>query len=132
MECEARYELTYLAMPDRCYARASTGKRCQYNGTRWILIAGGISAWVCAHHDDPHITLYEPQMSSFPHLADTIRDLRKIRGWSQKDLSERSGVNESTIQSYENGNCNPSLHKLAALAQAFDAKPSGLLEGAGL
>jgi len=65
-------------------------------------------------------------------LGDTIRELREIRGWSIRDLSERSGVGRANICEYENCNQYPSLSSLAKIAAAFDAKPSELLDDAGL
>jgi len=65
-------------------------------------------------------------------LGDTIRDLREIRGWSIRDLSERSGVARSNIWENENHNQHPELRSLAKIAAAFDAKPSELRDDAGL
>jgi len=65
-------------------------------------------------------------------LGDTIRELREIRGWSIRDLSERSGVARGNIWEQENKNSRPSLRSLAKIAAAFDAKPSELLDDAGL
>jgi transcriptional regulator with XRE-family HTH domain len=65
-------------------------------------------------------------------LGDTIRELREIRGWSIRDLSERSGVGRANICEHENHNQHPSLPSLAKIADAFDAKPSELLKDAGL
>jgi len=65
-------------------------------------------------------------------LGDTIRELREIRGWSIRDLSERSGVARAPICEYENNNQHPSLRSLAKIAAAFNARPSELLDDAGL
>jgi len=65
-------------------------------------------------------------------LGDTIRELREIRGWSIRDLSERSGVARAPICEYENNNQHPELRSLAKIAAAFDARPSELLDDAGL
>jgi len=65
-------------------------------------------------------------------LGDTIRELREIRGWSIRDLSERAGVARAPICEYENNNQRPSLSSLAKIAAAFDARPSELLDDAGL
>jgi len=65
-------------------------------------------------------------------LGDTIRDLREIRGWSIRDLSERSGVARAPICKYENHDRHPQMRSLAKIAAAFDAKPSELLDDAGL
>jgi len=65
-------------------------------------------------------------------LGDTIRELREIRGWSIRDLSERSGVARAPICKYENHKRHPKMKSLAKIAAAFDARPSELLDDAGL
>jgi len=71
-------------------------------------------------------------MPDLDALGDTIRELREIRGWSIRDLSERSGVARAPICEYENNNQRPSLRSLERIAAAFDARPSELLDDAGL
>ncbi|MCS3667381.1 transcriptional regulator with XRE-family HTH domain [Salinibacter ruber] len=71
-------------------------------------------------------------MPDLDALGDTIRELREIRGWSIRDLSERAGVARAPICKYENNNQRPSLSSLAKIAAAFDARPSELLDDAGL
>jgi transcriptional regulator with XRE-family HTH domain len=71
-------------------------------------------------------------MPDLDALGDTIRELRQIRGWSIRDLSERSGVARAPICEYENHNQHPELSSLARIADAFDARPSELLDAAGL
>jgi len=65
-------------------------------------------------------------------IGDTIKELREIRGWSIRDLSERAGVGRANICEHENHNQHPSLPSLAKIADAFDARPSDLLKDAGL
>jgi len=65
-------------------------------------------------------------------LGDTIKELREIRGWSIRDLSERAGVGRANVCEYENYNQHPELKSLAKIAAAFDARPSELLDDAGL
>jgi transcriptional regulator with XRE-family HTH domain len=71
-------------------------------------------------------------MKDFPRIGKSIKELRQLRGWSRRELAKRSGICRSTLKSYESGQCNPTLKKLCAVAEAFDAKPSGLLADAGL
>jgi len=66
------------------------------------------------------------------NIGDTIRELREMRGWSIRDLSERAGVGRANVCEYENHNQHPELRSLAKIADAFDAKPSELLKDAGL
>jgi len=121
-------------MTDQCDARASKGHRCQFNGSRWTLTQRGVAAWVCAHHDDSHVKLHQDPttMDDFPNIGTTIKELREMRDWSQRELSRQCGVSRKTLQSYESGKCNPTLKQLYAVAEAFDARPSGLLKDAGL
>ena len=40
-------------------------------------------------------------------IGEQIRELRKERGLTQKELGERSGIAEPTIRRYELGKLNP-------------------------
>lgn len=60
---------------------------------------------------------------------DNIRYLRKLNGWTQKELAERLGVGESTISQYENGHREPDTEMLLKLAEAFDTTIDYLLRG---
>jgi transcriptional regulator with XRE-family HTH domain len=53
-------------------------------------------------------------------LAEQIFGLRERRGWSWKDLAERSGIPLATIARLEDGDCEGySLSVLRSLAAAF-------------
>jgi len=47
-----------------------------------------------------------------------LRELRKYRKWSQKDLSEKSGIPQSTISRIEHG-LTPTDRQVAKLIKAF-------------
>jgi transcriptional regulator with XRE-family HTH domain len=49
-----------------------------------------------------------------------IREYRKMKGWSQKRLSQESGVNESSIKQYELGTRNPKPETLQKIAEALE------------
>ena len=51
--------------------------------------------------------------------APAMRRARKAAGLTLRELSERSGLSEVTICSYENGTRTPRLPKLVALADAL-------------
>ena len=53
------------------------------------------------------------------NVANTIRQLRDIRGWTQKRLSEVSGVPRPTLASLESGGANPTLSVLVQVAEAL-------------
>ncbi|WP_050699003.1 helix-turn-helix domain-containing protein [Anaeromassilibacillus senegalensis] len=52
-------------------------------------------------------------------LAQNIRNLRKARGWTQKELANKTGLSYSAVVSYENGLREPTGRALAALEQIF-------------
>jgi len=65
-------------------------------------------------------------------LGDTVRELRHIRGWTQKEYAARAGVHHGYVSHLECGRKTPSLKILLVLAAPFDATPSELLAEARL
>ncbi|MFC3173488.1 helix-turn-helix domain-containing protein [Novosphingobium bradum] len=63
-------------------------------------------------------------------VGNNLRTLRTLRGWSQEEFAERSGIHRTYISGVERGLRNPTVTVLAALARALDIAPAGLLEGA--
>ncbi|MVM36532.1 helix-turn-helix domain-containing protein [Spirosoma sp. HMF3257] len=57
-------------------------------------------------------------------VGQQIREARKAKGLTQKELGEKLGVGESAVNKYETGKVNPSvdtLHKIAiVLGAALD------------
>ncbi|MBR1598221.1 MAG: helix-turn-helix transcriptional regulator [Lachnospiraceae bacterium] len=49
-----------------------------------------------------------------------IIDARKSMNMTQKELSERTGIDQSDISKIETGNANPSLSTLKRLAEGMD------------
>lgn len=49
-------------------------------------------------------------------IIQAIIDARKETGLTQKELSERTGINQADISKLERGNANPSLRTLKRLA----------------
>jgi XRE family aerobic/anaerobic benzoate catabolism transcriptional regulator len=62
-------------------------------------------------------------------LGATVRSLRKARGWSRRELADRAQISERFLADVETGQANPSLLRMAALAQALDVELIGLLGG---
>lgn len=53
-------------------------------------------------------------------IGEKIREQRKLKGLTQKDLAEKSGISLSAIEKYERGKLNPSLGKIKDIAQALN------------
>lgn len=56
-----------------------------------------------------------------------IREFREARGWSERELAKRSGLNFNTIHRLEHGVVSLNVQHMRVLARAFDVKPSQLL-----
>lgn len=54
------------------------------------------------------------------NLANNLRDARVMRGYSQKALSEKAGLNVSTICKYEMGKTIPTLKNITEIAKALN------------
>lgn len=61
-------------------------------------------------------------------LAERVWGLRVQRGWSQIELSKRSGCTQATISHLENLHSTPTLPTLRKIARAFDLPTRELLE----
>ena len=51
-----------------------------------------------------------------------IKEIRKQKGLTQKQLGDLCGMADSAIRRYENGNANPSLRTLQRLAEGMGMK----------
>ncbi len=60
-------------------------------------------------------------------MNNSLKEIRKSRGWTLKKLSERSGVPLSTIGNFENGKVGVSLPVLKKLAFALEVSLDRLL-----
>src|SRR6185312_16147394 len=56
----------------------------------------------------------------FPAPGEVLRRLRTQRGWSLRDVSQRSGISQSFLGSLERGESDIALERLARLARVFD------------
>lgn len=59
-------------------------------------------------------------------LGQKIREQRKIKGLTQKELAEKSNVSLSAIEKYEKGTRIPSLDVLVEIGKALDTPLIGL------
>jgi transcriptional regulator with XRE-family HTH domain len=57
-----------------------------------------------------------------------VKDLRLSFGWSQEDLSERSGIGRVFVSQIENGHKDVCLGTIEALAGSFDISISELMK----
>lgn len=57
-----------------------------------------------------------------------IRNARRLRGWSLRELSARSGVSKALLSSIENGAANPSLETLWKIVEAIELPFSELIQ----
>lgn len=56
-----------------------------------------------------------------------IKELRKSKGWTQKELALKSGVAEITIRQYESDKRQPRLEQLKHIAKVFNLYVGELL-----
>jgi transcriptional regulator with XRE-family HTH domain len=54
--------------------------------------------------------------------VEILREFRRQRGWSQKDLADASGVGQDTISGIERGQHEPRPSTLRKLAEALDVE----------
>lgn len=52
-------------------------------------------------------------------ILNTLKKHRKVRGWTQKTLAEKTGLGQSTISEIEKGTHIPSLEDAFLLAEIF-------------
>ena len=61
-------------------------------------------------------------------LALRIKELRNRKGFSQEELSEKTGLSLRTVQRIENGETEPRGDSLKRLAMAFDVLPDEIID----
>ena len=64
---------------------------------------------------------YEEMQPEFDVIR-AIVDARTSQNLTQKELSERTGINQADISKIENGNANPALSTLKRLADGMGMK----------
>ena len=82
--------------------------------------------------EPPALTLVPPSAppENGLQVATAVRDLRKVRNLSQRQLSARMGVPRTYISKIENGKAMPTLSSLDRLARALQVDISALLRDA--
>lgn len=61
-------------------------------------------------------------------LAQRIKELRNRKGFSQEELSEKTGLSLRTVQRIENGETEPRGDSLKRLAMVFDVSPDEIID----
>ncbi len=64
-------------------------------------------------------------------LGARLKELRKERGWTLRDMVVKHGFHLTHWQAFEKGNRGMSLPSLLRVATLFDMPPSKLIEGLG-
>lgn len=54
------------------------------------------------------------------NMIQSLINARKSRNMTQKQLAQRTGIDQADISKIENGNGNPTLHLLKRLADGMD------------
>lgn len=72
------------------------------------------------------LSAFHPQKPRLPGLNDgefqifsNIVLLRKVRGWTQKQLAQTSNISVARLRDIEHGCANTTVHKLSCIANAF-------------
>lgn len=60
-------------------------------------------------------------------IGDRLREIRKAKGLTGKDLEEKSGIGQSTISRIEQDQHSPSIDTLFSICQALDISLKELL-----
>lgn len=61
-------------------------------------------------------------------VAELIRETRRTKGLTQKEIGEMLGISESTFNRYENGTANLSLETVEKVANILGVNPKILFE----
>ena len=72
--------------------------------------------------DGKSVDISSIQKSVRNTLVERFVECRKKKGWTQQELSKRSGVTRSNITRFESGRYNPSLEMLVRIASALEAE----------
>lgn len=62
-------------------------------------------------------------------LGNRIRELRKLKGWSQEVFADKAHIHRTFAGSLERGEKNVSFHALVLIARCFGIRLSELLAG---
>lgn len=70
--------------------------------------------------EDPEFKKEWDDLESEFNMIQALVDARKSRNMTQKQLAQRTGIDQGDISKIENGNGNPTLNILKRLADGMD------------
>ncbi len=59
--------------------------------------------------------------------GEMVRALRELKGWSQLDLADASGISQTNISAIENGRVQVGKERSIALAEALNVHPGSIM-----
>jgi transcriptional regulator with XRE-family HTH domain len=59
--------------------------------------------------------------------GEALKMLRELKGWTQEELAQRSGIAATNISRIENGHSDLGKQRAIALAKAFGVHPATLM-----
>jgi transcriptional regulator with XRE-family HTH domain len=59
--------------------------------------------------------------------GEMVKTLRELKGWSQLELSERTGISQANISAIENGRVEIGKQRAIAFAEAFQVHPASIM-----
>ena len=81
---------------------------------------------------DPEFKREYDALESEFDIIQAMIDARKQSGLTQKELAERTGINQADISKLENGTANPSIRTLRRLAEGMGMKMKLVFEPLGM
>ena len=81
---------------------------------------------------DPEFEREYDALESEFDIIQAMIDARKQSGLTQKELAERTGINQADISKLENGTANPSIRTLRRLADGMGMKMKLVFEPIGM
>lgn len=75
------------------------------------------------------VRLERNQHMNYELLGQNVQTIRKMKGWTQQELSDKIGINLQSLSKIERGVNYPTLDTLEKLTQALEVTPNELLSG---
>jgi UDP-N-acetylglucosamine 1-carboxyvinyltransferase len=78
------------------------------------------------HYDEVHVVYLHYNAINVTEatkkVGDLIRQTRRAKGLTQKELGEKLGIGDPTINKYESGKQNPTVETLEKIAQVLNVE----------